>query len=365
MQFIPTYDVTLTTGGTVTIPLAASTSVPYEIGAVRVSGTQTLVSNFAVSPSGTAGKNMQVDIHWEAACTPSGNTVTIFGQAVPEELLSSDFIAVCTYDGSAWKVALLADWAATSIVNASRIEADAVTTSKILDANVTLAKLEALTSAYIIQGNGSNRPTAYPITGDVTAALGVFTIGAAKVLDSMIAAMDAAKLTGTLANARVASRSLGSLKTDHINYVLDSKYSDTGTTAVTTEETLYTYSLPAATVANDGESIRITVFGTFAANGNGKTIKVKVGTTVYVTNSVTTSPNAYSWKAEVLIERTGATGAVGGSNLIIDTKVNENVNINKSGITWANANTITVTGQNAVATANDIVCSMVKVEHLA
>jgi hypothetical protein len=67
----------------------------------------------------------------------------------------------------------------------------------------------------------------------------------------------------------------------------------------------------------------------------------------------------------VLIKRTGATGAVAIGSLLIDTEYAENVNINKSGITWGSANTITVTGQNGSASANDIVCSIVDIEHLA
>ena len=43
-----------------------------------------------------------------------------------------------------------------------------VTSAKIADANVTLAKVEAVNDGQIIVGNGSNRPTAVAVSGDIT-----------------------------------------------------------------------------------------------------------------------------------------------------------------------------------------------------
>ena len=45
-----------------------------------------------------------------------------------------------------------------------------VTSAKIADANVTLAKVEAVNDGQIIVGNGSNRPTAVAVSGDITLA---------------------------------------------------------------------------------------------------------------------------------------------------------------------------------------------------
>jgi hypothetical protein len=362
MKSILAYDIALTTGGTETVALAESAASPYPIGAVRVSGTQTLSSNFLVSPTGTAYKNMQVHVLWEAACTPSGNTVTIFGQAVPEELLSSDFIAVCTYNGSAWKVNLLPDWAATSIVNTSRLEDASVTTAKVVDANITTAKIadSNVTTAKIAD---SNVTTAKIADANVTAAkLATDSVETAKIKDANVTA---AKLASdSVETAKIVDAAVTNAKLATPSRIY-SKYSDTGTSAGTTEETLATYTLSAGYVANNGESIRITAAGSFGANAHTKTVKIKVGSNTYVTNAATTAPNGVSWVATVLIKRTGATGAVAIGSLLIDTEYAENVNINKSGITWGSANTITVTGQNGSASANDIVCSIVDIEHLA
>lgn len=57
----------------------------------------------------------------------------------------------------------------------------------VIDATLTLAKLENLTSAQIIVGNGSNRPAAVAVTGDVTISnAGVTAIGSDKITNAMV-----------------------------------------------------------------------------------------------------------------------------------------------------------------------------------
>lgn len=360
-------DIALTTGGTVSVGSGEFdiSSIPalYDDCVVyRVIGTQTLVSNFAISPTGTAYKNTRIDIRWEAHCTASGNTVTIFGQAVPEELLTSDFVAQCLYDGSAWVVVLVADWAATSIVNTSRIEDDAVTEDKLADDAVSTDKIvdEAVT---IDKMADDSVDTDQLVDGAVeTVKIADLNVTTGKLADASVTTIKIADANVT--TAKVADSAITKAKLAKPQRIY-SKYSDTGTTAVTSEETLDTYTLTSGYVANDGESIRITVAGKFAANANTKTLKVKVGSTTYVTNATTTAPNGVDFYAQTVITRTGATGAVGNSFMLIDGEAAENVNINKSGITWANANTISVTGQNGTATVNDTVLCMVTIEHIA
>ena len=63
-------------------------------------------------------------------------------------------------------------------VTSVKIKALNVTTAKIADANVTLAKVENVSDANIIVGNGSNRPTAVAVSGDVSLSnSGAVTIG--------------------------------------------------------------------------------------------------------------------------------------------------------------------------------------------
>lgn len=359
-------DIAITTGGNLTI-YAGDFTFPagptdYFVQ-YRFTGTQTLTSDLDIVISGTPEKNTRLFISWEASATLSGNVITLFGGTVPSGFEAIDWYAVCTYDGSAWQNVIMPSWFASSFITATQIASGAVTTAKILDEAVTLAKVEDLTSTYIIVGNSSNRPTAVAVTGDVTISnVGVTTIGASKVLNAMIDSMDASKLTGTVAAARIADDSLSSDKLSDIG-LLDSKYSDTGTTAVTSEETLYSYTLPAGTIANDGEGISVTAYGSFAANTNTKTIEFRFAGNAYVGNAVTSAPNGVKFKAEFQVLRSGATSAVGFGDLTVGA-VSQGIDNSKGGVTWANANDVVIAGQNGTAAANDIVLSMVIVEQI-
>ena len=77
---------------------------------------------------------------------------------------------------------------ASSAVTSTELASNAVTTAKILDTNVTLAKLENVSSAQLILGNGSNRPTATTLSGDATISnTGVLTVGGSAITTSKIA----------------------------------------------------------------------------------------------------------------------------------------------------------------------------------
>lgn len=134
---------------------------------------------------------------------------------------------------------------------------------------------------------------------------------------------------------------------------LTTAYTAVGTTAVTTEEDLWTYSLPAGALNADGRGVRIIAWGTFAANANNKTVKVYFGATNNSSASYTTAPNGTLWKFTVDILRGSATtqfgsslfsaGGLSGTNIMAPTE------------TLSGAVTIKVTGQNGTAVANDIV----------
>ena len=146
----------------------------------RITGTVTLSGSFNVSPSGTPVKNTSVKILWEASVTItplSGNQVIIFGETVPDELAAKNFIAECIYDGAAWVVNILPDFAETGIVDSDRLATDSVSTAKIQDDAVTLAKLEAAGIGKIIYGDGSGNPK-YLTIQDAEFIIGDTTLGA-------------------------------------------------------------------------------------------------------------------------------------------------------------------------------------------
>ena len=330
--------------GTISIPVDLATSAPSLLNnQYRVTGAVTLIGNLNIAPSGTPSTNSVVVIDNEALITAAAGVgdYIIFGQTIPYTIALKNFRAICIYNGSAWVVYILVD------------RSD----------KIPFAELATLSSANILVGNSSGVPVSVAVSGDITMSnTGTVTIGNAKVLDPMISAMDAAKLTGTVAAARLAAKSLASTKLSDV-VLINSKYSDTGTTAVTTSETLYTYTVPGATFTNDGEGIEVIAYGSFAATANVKSVVAKFGTNTYAANSVTTSPNGVEFKIEFQVLRSGATSAVGFGEMTVGA-IDQGVALSKGGITWANATDVTIVGTNGTAAANDIVLSLVIVKQI-
>lgn len=134
------------------------------------------------------------------------------------------------------------------------------------------------------------------------------------------------------------------------------------TTAVVTEENLYSVSLPGGTLDDDGEAIRIFAFGTVAANANAKTIKLYFGAATLQTYNAGTGNNL-SWWIEATVIRTGAATQLGMGALLIGGTHTNNVLATPTE-TLSGAVTIRVTGQNGTASAGDIVFRGAKIECL-
>lgn len=135
-----------------------------------------------------------------------------------------------------------------------------------------------------------------------------------------------------------------------------------GTDANTVEKDLITYSLPANSLSADGKVIKIIAWGTTAANGNEKTIRIYFGGTV-VRQLGTAAFNNQDWIDEAIVVRTGTSAQ--------DSIGSEMTNNNNVFLTHlepaentATALTIKVTGQNGTASANDIVAEVLLIEYL-
>jgi hypothetical protein len=144
-------EIALTTGSTVNVSSGDVTAAPFMVAdnatVYRVTGTKTLSSsNFAITISAASGptKNTQVVFLWEAVATVGSNAVVIAGGTVPAELALVNFIATCTYNGSAWVTQFDADFKADGIVSTARIAASAVNAEKIATDAVITAKIQAL-----------------------------------------------------------------------------------------------------------------------------------------------------------------------------------------------------------------------------
>lgn len=139
-----------------------------------------------------------------------------------------------------------------------------------------------------------------------------------------------------------------------------------GTPANTTETTLKSFSLPAGTLATDNQAIRIRAWGTTAANGNTKTIRLKFGSTTLV--APTSAMNDGKWLIEGVVFRTGATSQDAVAGVIASTAASgalgSTANVTTPAETLSGAVTVALTGQNGTASANDIVCEGFYVELL-
>lgn len=131
----------------------------------------------------------------------------------------------------------------------------------------------------------------------------------------------------------------------------------------TTETDLLSIAMAAGDLRNAGDGYRIVAFGTFAATGNVKQVRLYFGATNLLAN-FSASSNDLSWRAEALVFRTGAT-----TQKAIGCFSEQNVSNSRiafyttPGETLANAITVKVTGQSATA-SNDITAQGLFVEPL-
>jgi hypothetical protein len=136
------------------------------------------------------------------------------------------------------------------------------------------------------------------------------------------------------------------------------------TTAVTTEEDLWTYSLPANTLSTNGYTVRVTAVGTTAANATTKRIRLYFGGTLIADTSARASNNgAWKVRGEIFRISASAQGAVGENFITGGFGADVNAYAAPAADTTS-AITIKVTGTNGTANAGDIVFRGAIVEFL-
>lgn len=131
---------------------------------------------------------------------------------------------------------------------------------------------------------------------------------------------------------------------------------------VSTNETdLMTYSLPGGSLAVNGQKVRITGWGTYAANGNTKTVRIRFGSTVVSTRAST--GNNVAWWIQALVVRTGAATQV-ASGVQLESGNAGQPTATSPSETLADAITIKLTGQSGTA-SDDVTARGFIVEWLA
>jgi hypothetical protein len=195
-------------------------------------------------------------------------------------------------------------------------------------------------------------------TGTDEAASYTLTVPDLAGNDTLVTLATAQTLTGvkTLANATLLTMGTGSDTAKLVGVV------DANTTAVGNvgagEDTLISYSLLANSLSANNKGLRVTAFGTTAANGNNKTVKLYFGAAQVVTTGALAA-NDKDWVIKATILRDGATSQVctggGQANAAIIAEAFTDGAEDETG-----AITIKTTGE---ATAdNDIICKAMLIE---
>lgn len=138
----------------------------------------------------------------------------------------------------------------------------------------------------------------------------------------------------------------------------------TGTPANTSETTLQTFTLPANALDAVGRGVRIRAWGTLGADANNKILRLYFGMSTTIHPGFGgTSANGSAWYFDAEVRKTGSNTQTAFANLVVgfsDIGVNVSApnQVDTAGIV------IKMTGQNAVAVANDIVCNGMTVEFI-
>lgn len=130
-----------------------------------------------------------------------------------------------------------------------------------------------------------------------------------------------------------------------------------GNGADTTEDTLFTYTLPANSLLNVGQSVSISAWGSVAATSATKTIRVYFGAQVISVPYTTTQTG--NWRVAMQVYKQAASvqliisevDALGATTTRTISNITNGAEVDTAAIV------IKVTGQSSVGTANLLLCN--------
>jgi hypothetical protein len=297
---------------------------------VRINGSVTLTGNLNISPSGTALKNTAIKVIWEASVTITAlNQVVIFGETVPNELAAKNFVAECVYNGSAWVVNILPDFAGTGIIGVDRLAASSVTTAKIADDAVTLAKMAGLAKGNIIYGDASGDPASVNLGAvDANLVVGDTTNGVAVVAmsgDATIIKTGALTIANSaVTTAKIADDAVTAAKLDddsnRTQVVIPTSFESAGEIGVLE----YKICFPCTIEAIHGTVTKpFTSTGTHIFKDDTGTVltgsQIDMSSGLFLGNIVSTTPTANNTfvAGDVIKIETSVSAAVGGRSTIV------------------------------------------------
>jgi hypothetical protein len=375
-------NITVGTGGTQSIAVtAAGANDDLLYPAYRLTGSPVLVADLTFAASGTPSLNMGITLFWEANAdvVTNNKTITIFSKTVPTSWATKNFIATCVYDGSAWQVQLVCGGEEDGWIEAADLAADSVITSKILDLNVTTAKIAAgaVTNAKLaqmatatIKGNDSAGPDVpqdltmselrtllaqkLVLLGDVTSPSTTST--AAGTISSTTTIANDAITTAKIADSNITNAKMADDSVTLTNLAstgeLESLTTSSPTPNSTALTTLASLVIPTGAMDTAGDVLEIIAYGSTGATNHNKTLTLVLGTTVLATNTTTAAPNNLNWILEAKIFYTGAAAQKGYCKWSF-TGVASEIDVFTGAETWL-ANTIYVKGQNGTAAVEQI-----------
>ncbi len=229
-------------------------------GDVTGSGTGSFATTLATTgvTAGTYGSATTVPsitVDAKGRVTNVGNT-TISGVSPVGSSMSSGKIIV----GDVNNVASIVDMSGDVTINnagVTTIGSDKVTTNKILNSNITYAKIQEVTSGKILgrvsAGNGIVEEVATTGTGDVVRAISPTFTGAPQVPTPIVSSND-----GTIANTQFVTRAIGNISASSVTGILPGSNGGTG-------------------IDNTGKTI--TLGGNLVTSGNNSLILTTTGAT--------------------------------------------------------------------------------------
>lgn len=130
-----------------------------------------------------------------------------------------------------------------------------------------------------------------------------------------------------------------------------------------TEDTLFTFSLPANSLDVAGRALSITASGAFANNAHSKTARLYFGTSITATTGTITSANA-GWQLSLSVQKVSGNVQLGFYSPIVGT-THGGISLPLTGSeNDAGAIAIRVTGQAGTAAASDVVLNSLLIEAL-
>lgn len=331
---------------------------------VDLTQTGTMSGNTSISDDLSSATNATYVVEFPGGMTLGAQTCTIFGKSLTAAQALNPCLIIARWDGSAFQTQIYTDWSANNTVLAAHINSNAVTTAKILDANVTWAKLQALARGSTLRGSSTNVVEALALASgrfplgdgtDVTAGVmsndatmngaGSLTIAnnaitTAKILDAAVtwaklqALARGSTLRGSSANV-VEALAVGSAEfvmgdgTDVVAQLLSGDATADASGVVTISVGLNTYvtkvTIPTASVLT-GNSVPINLV---AAPGASKYIRP-----IACMNTLTYNSAAYATNGQVNLRHQGATdpcmiagssflfGSVTHTSVMVDNQIN-------------------------------------------